>query len=193
MVDKFNNWLVERYLRSCDLLSEFDRERIEYSMKMLLNETEKIGILTILFWLAGKLNIFILAFIVLMSLRIFVGGMHFSTRARCFLFTLLFFSLIVVLSNIVFINRVIGLLICGLALLNIVLCAPLSSRHRILVLERGKDKLKKCAVITLLIWTVLSATLNEKLSNVIVWTVTMQQFEILYYKICIRKENEHED
>ena len=177
------------------MLSEFDKERIRYSMNMLLNEAEKIVVLVLQFGVVGQLDMFVLSFMVLMSLRAFVGGMHFTKRWQCFLFTLLFFVVVIVSSKIVLINQVTRLLIGGLALINIVFCAPLPSRHRILVLERGRDILRKRAVITMFIWIVVSVMLSEKLSNVIVWTITMQQFEILYYQIIFKRKEEkyHED
>jgi len=190
MVDRFNDWLIRSYLSSCGILSEFDKERIKYSMNLLLNEAEKIMLLILLFGVTGQLKVFIFSFAVLMSIRAFVGGIHLSTRCRCFSFTLLFFSTAMVLSNFVLINPQIKLVVCGLSLINTMLCAPLPSKHRVLVLERGRDILRKRSVTMVLIWIVASVMLGEKLSNVIVWTIAMQQMELLYYKIFLSRKEE---
>lgn len=190
MVDRFNEWLIKKYLRSCSMLSEFDKERIKYSMNLLLNEGEKIMALVLLFGVIGQLKTFIFSFVVLMSIRAFVGGIHFSTRCRCFSFTLLFFMMVMFLSNFIIINQQTKLVISGLSLINTMLCAPLPSKHRVLVLERGRDILRKRSVIMVLIWIVVSVMLSEKLSNVIVWTVVLQQMELLYYKIFLSRKEE---
>ncbi len=186
MIDKFNRWLTTRYIDSCSELSDFDKDRIEYALMVLLDETEKILGILIIFAMLNKMNDFLLSFIVLMSLRIFIGGIHFSTRARCFTFTLCFFLSIVYISDIIMVDKLIGIPVCGVALLNIVLCAPLSSKHRILVTERGKKNLKRAAIIVMAMWTVGYILLNVKTANIILWTVIMQQLEILYYKFFLR-------
>lgn len=196
MVDRFNNWLIKKYLNSCGSLDEFDKERIAYSMNILLNEFEKIVLIMLLFASVGKLELFIFSFIVLMSLRIFIGGIHFSTRCGCFIFTSIFFITVMVLSNYVIIGTcIIKLIIFGVAIMSIVLFAPLPSKHRMLVLEGRKYRLKRYSVFVMIIWAMLSLLVMRKLANVVIWTVIMQQLEILYYEIFIRRKEtkKHED
>lgn len=190
MIDKINNWIIKRYINNCGDISDYDKVRISYSLDLVLGEGEKLMLLMLFFMLFEKTFFLMLALSVLMSLRIYIGGIHFSTRFRCFSFTLFFFICVYFFSSLIYVNKIIGLMICGVALVNICLCAPLASKHRILVSEKGKIKLKKRAMIVMIVWLVVYIMSSVGVSNIIIWTVTIQQLEILYYKMNLLRKDE---
>ena len=193
MIGKINNWLIKKYLNQRSELGEFDKERIEYALGILINESEKILAIVIIFIMICRVEMFLISFVVLMSLRIFIGGLHFSTRSGCFVFSTLFFVTTVFLSEFFYINKLVGLIIGCLACINISSCAPLASKHRILVTERGRKTLRKQSMVMLTIWLVCYMVLRKMVANVIIWTVIMQQMELLYYKCKKRKDKKKND
>ena len=194
MIDKINDLLIKKYLSYCRQLNSFDKERVEYALTIILDEMEKIITIFFIFILIGRVKMFLLSFIVLMSLRIFIGGVHFSTRSKCFFFSLLFFLVTVLMSEKIIIDRYIGLFIGLIAIVNIVLYAPLPSKHRILVEERRKKHLRKCALVEMIGWMFCYILIMREISNVIIWTVLMQQLEIVIYRfVRNRKERKTND
>ena len=192
MIDKINTWLIRRYLSVRNELSVFEKEKVEYALSILLNEIEKvIGVLSV-FIFTGKVKMFLLSFVVLMSLRIFIGGLHFNKRYQCFLFTLLFFLVTVLLSEVFIIDKAMGCLVFCFSLINIVLCAPLPSRHRVLVSEGGKKRLRNMTILILSMWMICYIFLNGISANIILWTIIVQQLEILYYKFIYGRKLKYE-
>ena len=177
-----NIWIIKKYISKCQKLDNFDKERIVYALNIILSETEKFIGIILIFSVWGKLASLMISFVVLMSLRIFIGGLHFLKSYQCFVFTLIFFCLSVIMSEFIIVNKAIGFILCCLALVNIVLCAPLQSKHRALVSERGNERLRNGAVIIMIIWMICYIIFNRSISNLILWTIVMQQLEILYYK-----------
>ena len=192
MIEVINTWLIRKYLRSCSRLSEFDKERIKYALSVILDEIEKVIGVLFVFKLLGRLQMFFVSFVVLMSLRVFVGGIHFEKRYQCFMFTLSFFLISVFMSEIFIIYKTAGFIICCLGLMNIVLCVPLPSKHRILVSERREKRLRNRAMLVMSIWTICYIWSNTIVANLILWTVIVQQHEILYYKMFKQEEKRNE-
>lgn len=182
MIDKINTWLIKRCLVGRSQLGEFEREKIEYALSALFNETEKLIGIVVVFLTIERVRMFFVSLVVLMSLRIFTGGLHFSKRYHCFLFTLFFFLITVFLSEIFIIDKALGIVLFSLGFMNIVLCAPLPSKHRILVSERRKKRLRDQAKIVMSMWMICYIFIYDMLANIILWTVIAQQIEILYFK-----------
>lgn len=187
MIDRINTWLIRRFLSVCTKLSEFEKGKVEYALSILLDEAEKLMGILVVFIFSGRVKMFCVSLVVLMSLRIFIGGLHFGKRYQCFLFTLSFFMVTVLLSEAFIIGKAMGLLVLCLCLINIVLCAPLPSKHRILVSERGKKRLRNRAVIAMLMWMICYILCDGILANIMLWTAIMQQLEILYFQIIYRR------
>ena len=180
MIDKVNNIIIKKYISSCDEINDFDRERIEYALKILLNESEKIFGVLVFFICMGKAKAFAFSFVVLMSMRIFIGGIHFTTRWRCFSFTTLFFMIVIHMSEYFVLCKVVGVVVGCVAFVNVILFAPLKSKHRILVTEGRRIHLRKCALVVLVIWLIFYSASEDNVANLIMWTVVMQQTELLY-------------
>lgn len=193
MIDEINIWLIRKYLSGCSQLSEFDKERIKYALSVILDEIEKVIGVLFVFILLGRLQMFFMSFVVLMSLRVFIGGIHFQKRYQCFLFTLSFFLISVFMSEIFIIYKTAGFIICCLGLTNIVLCAPLPSKHRILVSERREKRLRNRAMFIMAIWMICYIWSNKIVANLILWTVIVQQLEILYYIIFNRRKKRNDE
>ena len=180
MIDKVNNIIIKKYISSCGETNDFNRERIEYALKILLNEGEKIFGILVFFICMGLAKAFALSFVVLMSMRIFIGGIHFTTRLKCFSFTTLFFMIVIHMSEYFVLCKVVGVVVGCVAFVNIILFAPLKSKHRILVTEGRRIHLRKCALVALVIWLIFYSALEDNEANLIMWTVVMQQTELLY-------------
>ena len=187
MIDKFNNKLIKNYLRHCSAQNDFDRERIGYALKLLLDEGEKILGIAIIFIILGRCEDFILSFLVLMSLRIYIGGLHCSTRIRCFLFSLSFFMVSVLMAELICVSKFIGIIISMFAFINVVHCAPLPAKHRILVSKRGEKRLRNRALLIMVLWILHYILVNKRMANLILWTIIMQQMELILYRIFISK------
>ena len=132
-------------------LSELDEAKLKYSLSIILYDLTKIVILIITFLLINKFSNFIYAFIPLMLLRPFTGGIHFKTYLGCLFFSILFF-LGAIYSNSTFSLDYTHLTIILLfsSVLTIAL-APLPSKNRPVYSNRELFKFKIITGIILLL------------------------------------------
>jgi accessory gene regulator B len=78
-------------------MNELDSLKIRYAITALKSEMTKTLLLLVIFYLLGSLNAFIFTMLLIVPVRIFTGGLHFKTYTACFLSSLSFFLLSVLI------------------------------------------------------------------------------------------------
>ena len=68
-------------------------EEIQYALTTILNELFKIIILIVLFSVIGSLKYLLFSMVILLSIRLFSGGLHAKSLLGCLIWTTLFFTL----------------------------------------------------------------------------------------------------
>lgn len=86
---KFTNYIEH----NSSIKSKEDLEKINYSLRSLIGEAIKFILLLVIFTLLGRTSLFLFSMLIFCSIRAFSGGLHFNTSMKCFVFSLLMFTL----------------------------------------------------------------------------------------------------
>lgn len=182
LLDRMVN-AFESSVREKNLLSETDIEKMTYGLHVILGECTKLIILGVFFLIFDRFLEFILAFIILVSIRTHSGGLHFYTWTKCFLFSFTFFVLaILVLPRFTFLNQI-GFFIFFVALSSIItaIYAPKTSKYRPLTKRKYILKSKFLALLFTFIWFTLLFIffLDSTLFSIGIWIITLQNTQLL--------------
>ncbi len=113
------------------LLSHGDIRKMKYAMTVLWNELVKFIMLLIIFSVLDKRNLFLFSLCLLFPIRTFSGGLHFKSSFTCFIMSLIFFLLpIVVLPNLFTMDINLAVIIMTVSTLIIYIYSPIASSFR---------------------------------------------------------------
>lgn len=159
-------------------------EKINYGLKIILGESFKLIILLILFFSIGMLKYFMFSLIILMSIRIFAGGLHFNTTLKCIVFTIAFFMVTSYIapnisSSSYFIYSLLGLF----ALIVISIEAPKPNPNRPIKSKKRRRILQSLSIFFVFIWffTLIFYIKNIKLINCGISTLLLQAIQLLNF------------
>ena len=161
--------LYLNYLGSVSTYTENQLTEIRYSFLTIISEVEKIALLGIIFIGLGKFADFLICTLILIAIRVFAGGLHFKGFWQCFLFSLAFFLLTIVILPLIPLSDIAYLVIAlgGIAI-NFVF-SPVLSLNR-----PTKDKKKRrrykwvstiFAGLPLILFILQARTIQEKRIN----------------------------
>lgn len=162
-------------------------EQIQYSLTTILNEVFKIIILIILFSVIGNLNYLLFSMIILLSIRLFSGGLHAKTLLGCLTWTTLFFTLTSIIAPLL--PKLNPFTYYTLSLLNLVVIlvqAPYPNEKRPIKKKKRKQYLKILAASFSIFWTyiLLFKVYDSTYLNCGMATILLQSSQLIY----IRKE-----
>lgn len=183
--EKLNEKIVLSLLNLLETKERDDitREKVRYTLTVLLSEFEKVLGLFIIFNLLGSVYEFWVAFLSLVMLRSFTGGSHRKTMLGCFLQSLFNFSVILYIGK----NLMFGNLFCIVMyiffIIMICLYIPLNSKNRIQYTRKQRYCFKIKALVVITIFLLLNQIIHRKYFNIILSSMNFQLFEIV--KICI--------
>lgn len=150
-----NDTISKQYIRLAEQHRNYNYvqcEKMKYALKVMLNEGEKVLLLSIIFTMLGEGKIFLFSLLVILSLRITMGGMHRRTFWGCFFFSFGFFLLVIIMGRYFFIpNSVLVGLYIGY-IIYILLRAPISSKARPSMTEATRKKLKGYSIVVVSAW-----------------------------------------
>lgn len=177
----FNEILIDKYIAMANqerAYSESENEKIKYSMSVLLSEMEKILVLCLVMFIQNKFMIFTCSFLVIFSIKQFLGGTHRKTFLGCLMFSLFFFQIVVELTihiefdYIIYVLLGYGCLIC--------FRAPLQYGQIKVYKKKEKIMCKIKAVFCIGIWVILALIIPIKhFRQTVFWTLCLQLIEIL--------------
>lgn len=161
-----------------------DRAKIQYGLSILLGEGVKIISLLLVFNILHKQNYFYFSLLILMSVRVFAGGIHVKGTLNCLLLTVLMFILTSVLAPLLPRLASAYYLLSGVVSLVIVLSrAPICSVRR--PIKDGKKKLqyKLTAALSVILWTsILLILKNTSYTNCGFSTLVIQNIQLVLVK-----------
>ena len=83
MIDKICNFILERIKKEMPDIDEERAEIINYGLQMIIGETPKLLIMFGIAYILGILKLTILAYIMLLPYKYFVGGVNAKTHIAC--------------------------------------------------------------------------------------------------------------
>lgn len=173
------------YSRSLDQIqgayhfSDNEMARMDYTLKVFSYELSKLLFFTLFFLFIGKLEEYIVCLIALLPLRWLSGGLHLKHFWSCFVFSFVFFNLIILglehymLPEAV---QVILLIFSNLCLYGI---GPVTSSKRKTMTKRRYDSMRIISSLILLIYTAAYFVLeNVPHRNIIFWSIILQIIQL---------------
>ncbi|MBU3110233.1 accessory gene regulator B family protein [Clostridium lacusfryxellense] len=160
-------------------------EQIQYAITTILSEVFKIIVLIILFSVIGNLNYLLFSMMILLSIRLFSGGLHAKSLLGCLMWTILFFTLTSIITPLLprlspYFYYIVFLL--NLAL--IIVQAPYPNPKRPIKKKKRKLYLKIIAFSFSLFWTYILIFHINNLTylNCGVATILLQSLQLIYIK-----------
>lgn len=133
-----------------------DRARIQYGLSILLSEGFKIVSLVLFFNIIHRQNYFYFSLLILLSTRVFAGGLHLKGALNCLLITALLFISTSVLAPLIYRLPVAYYLLIGIVSFLIVLIrAPICSVRRPIKNNKKKLQYKFMAALSVALWTII--------------------------------------
>ncbi|NLZ49290.1 MAG: accessory gene regulator B family protein [Clostridiales bacterium] len=151
-------------------------EQIEYAMKICSFELIKIFLVILIFSLLGYASKVIVAMIVMITTRSFIGGYHEDNQVKCFVATFLINAGVIYLGCTVHIGIIGKIIIYLLALFCIWNQAPIVNPLMPITREELLRRNKIVGTTITLIFVIISIVFenNKDLSNVILWMIVFQ-------------------
>ena len=133
-----------------------DRARIQYGLSILLSEGFKIIFLVLFFNIIHDQKYFYFSILILLSTRLFAGGVHVKGALNCLLLTTLLFIFSSVLAPLMPRLLSVYYLLVGIASFVIVLVrAPICSARRPIKDNKKKLQYKFTAALSVALWTII--------------------------------------
>jgi len=161
-----------------------DRARIQYGLSIFLSEGFKIVSLILLFNFIHNEKYFYFSLLVLMSIRVFAGGVHVTGALNCLLLTILFFICTSVLAPLMPRLPTVYYLFVGIFSLVIALVrAPICSVRRPIKDSKKKLQYKLTAASFVTLWTIILLFLQSTpYVNCGFSTIFMQNIQLVLVK-----------
>lgn len=133
-----------------------DRARIQYGLSILLSEGFKIIFLVLFFNIIHNQKYFYFSLLILLTTRVFAGGVHLKGTLNCLILTILLFIYTSVLSPLMPRLADPYYVLVGIACLVIVLVrAPICSVRRPIKDNKKKLQYKFMATLSIALWTII--------------------------------------
>lgn len=133
-----------------------DRARIQYGLSILLSEGFKIIFLLLFFNLIHSQYYFYFSLLILLSTRVFAGGVHVKGTLNCLILTTLLFIFTSVFAPLVPGFSLEFYIFIGLACFMVALSrAPICSVRRPIKDSKKKLQYKVAAALSIVLWTII--------------------------------------
>lgn len=161
-----------------------DRARIQYGLSILLGEGFKIVFLLLFFNIIHNEKYFYFSLLILLSTRVFAGGVHLKGTLNCLFLTTLLFIYTSVLSPLMPTLPAVCYILVGIISFLIVLVrAPICSVRRPIKDNKKKLQYKFMAVLSVALWTIILLFLeNTPYVNCGFSTILIQSIQLVLIK-----------
>lgn len=158
-----------------------DRAKIQYGLSILLSEGFKIISLLVLFNIFHKAWYFYFSMLILLTTRVFSGGVHLKSALHCLILTTLFFILTSIVAPTVPKQSIILYLSMSiLSLLIVLVRAPICSVRRPIKEKNKKLQYKFIAAASIVSWTIILLNLQStSLVNCGFSTIFLQSIQLV--------------
>ena len=184
-IEKMNTYISNCIIKHLETEKYGDtvKEKVKYSILVILSEIEKMTALGILFYVLGLFSEFIISYITLVSIRIFVGGNHLKTSIGCLVYTFCMYLLILKCSEHIFIGRYAKVAVILLSLICIWQNRKSLPENRINYSEKMVLKFQVKALSVLVIILVVMEFVPTGYKNVIIWTLLVENFDTIVARL----------
>lgn len=162
-----------------------DRAKIQYGLSVLISEGSKIVFLVLFFNILHTQKYFYFSLLILMSTRVFAGGVHLKGTLNCLLLTTLLFISTSVLAPLTPGLATVYYLLVGTASFVIALVrAPISSTRSPIKDYKKKLKYKFMAAFSVALWTAIILLFLQSTTyvNCGFSTILMQSIQLVLVK-----------
>lgn len=182
MLKTLSNLISEYLAKNNSSLTKNDLLKIQYSLQVILGDLTKFLILFLIFLSLNELSIFLFSFILLISIRLFLGGIHCKTFSSCLIFSVIYFLSILFFSNLsIKLPTNFYLLFFIFSIITILIFAPCNNGKRPI---KNKVMLKILSLISLTFWSILFFRLsNTKICNCIFISILLQILQVIILNI----------
>ncbi|MFL0246115.1 accessory gene regulator B family protein [Candidatus Clostridium stratigraminis] len=165
-----------------------DRARIQYGLSIFLSEGFKIVSLILLFNFIHYEKYFYFSLLILMSIRVFAGGVHVKGTLNCLILTIMLFMCTSVLApSLPRLPIVCYLFVGTFGLVTVLVRAPICSVRSPIKDAKKKLQYKLTAALFVLFWTILLLFLDSTYYiNCGFCTILMQNTQLLLVKKKLR-------
>jgi accessory gene regulator B len=133
-----------------------DRAKIQYGLSVILSEGFKIIFLVVFFNMINHEKYFYFSLVILLTIRIFSGGVHVKSALNCLLLTTLLFIFTSVLAPLIpSLHRAYYLLVGLASLVILIFRAPICSVRRPIKDTKKKLQYKFMSTSAAVIWTIV--------------------------------------
>ena len=150
--------------------------RVEYSLRVIISEMEKLFLLGLIFALIKQFNQFLVSIAVLIIIRIFVGGTHQKNIFYCFVQTLI--NLLVIIGISKFLISGYWCSVFVLFSILVVAVAPVQSSNRITYDRKQKMRFKVKALLVIVVLVYSKYVVDKEIFSLMESVVVL----IFHYK-----------
>lgn len=188
---------AERFLeqiQSSYQFTDLEMKRLKYTLKAVSSELVKTLLLSILFFNLGHLPEFLIGVLVLITIRCNSGGLHMEHFITCFLFTLAFMLLsVIVLPSYVPVPYAVKPVILALCILITFLAAPVAAKKRPPAAPETKRRYRNRATGLLFLYSVIIIILKTTpIADICFWIIVLQTLQLLC-AVAAQKGGENEE
>lgn len=180
MIEKLAN-TITIYFENTNELGYEDIEKINYILRVILDECFKLIGLFILFLLIGKINLFVYSLCILSTIRVFSGGTHFNSSLGCFLFTAVFFSISTILFPFLNLTMIHYIIFSIISIVLITIKSPIPSPMRPIKSKKRRCYLKILSIFSSLLWLYILFFIikDENLVKCGIGTILLQGLQLI--------------
>lgn len=168
-------------IQSSYQFTDLEMKRLKYTLKAVSSELIKTLLLSILFLNLGHLPEFLIGVLVLITIRCNSGGLHMEHFITCFLFTLTFMLLsVIVLPSYVSVPYAFKPVILALCILITFLASPVASKKRPPAAPETKRRYRNRATGLLFLYSVIIIILKTTpIADICFWIIVLQALQLL--------------
>lgn len=184
-------------MRMFTFLSENFSERelaiIRYLLLCLLYEGSKFICLFALFTSIGMQKEYLIAVVILLSIRNFLGGIHLNHYISCFLFTLIFMSISILLGRYLALEYILQNIILIVMIGISFICGPVTSTNHSALTPHLRNIYKSLGCFVLSGYFILFICKETFIyRNLCFWVIVLQTLQLTVAKYSERRKKKHE-
>lgn len=142
-------------------MDEITEIKVCYFVESVLNELEKLIVILLIFVSIQKVNYGVVILIVLLSLRLYIGGYHCNTHIGCMFYSIIMCFVPVILDNRIEIPILFWIISEALLSVYIVFRAPLQNRKRPMFSRKKRNGFKIMAMLILFISNIFGVCVHK--------------------------------
>ena len=183
---------IEKIANSIGVTDKIKILKMKYGLEILKNELIKFSILFVVFAAGGFLYEFVFALLILLPMRFFSGGLHMTSNIHCFLLTLSFFMLGIVILPLIKLELGLAIAILSLSSILIIAIGPIASQKRPISTKERYAFLKRNSILAIvieciaLVFVLLFLPYNYFIIGV--WIFCLQAFQLVISKIILHRK-----